>query len=337
MHDRGLMVSTLPLPSAAVPLDPAVLASEIARLKGERDAVLLAHYYQDGDIQDLADFVGDSLELARAAQRAHARVIVFCGVRFMAEVAKILNPEADVLIPDLEAGCSLEESCPPEEFRRWREAHPDHIAITYINCSAAVKALSDVIVTSSSAETIISKLPADRPILFAPDRHLGAYLVKRTGRPMTLWPGTCVVHEQFSQQALVELKLEHPDARVAAHPECPEPILALADHVGSTSSILRYVQENPAETFLVATEPGIIHQMERLAPGKRFIGVPGGNGECSCNTCPYMKRNTLVNLYACLRDGAPRLEVPEDLRLGALRSLNRMLELAAPASHQSGD
>jgi quinolinate synthase len=316
--------------------DPAALAEEILRLKRERGALLLAHYYQDGEIQDLADFVGDSLELARAAQRAKARTIVFCGVKFMAEVAKILNPDAVVLIPDLEAGCSLEESCPPEAFRRWREQHPGHIAVTYINCSAAVKALSDVIVTSSSAETIIGKLPAGQPILFAPDRHLGAYLVRRTGRDMVLWPGTCVVHEQFSHRGLVELKVEHPDARVAAHPECPEPILALADFVGSTSAILCYVQTDPATTFIVATEPGIIHQMAKLAPGRTFLPVPGGSGECACNVCPYMRRNTLANLLACLRDGAPRLELPEPLRLAALRPLDRMLELAA-APAPAGD
>jgi quinolinate synthase len=317
-------------------IDRSSLAKEIARLKAERGAVLLAHYYQDGEIQDLADFVGDSLELARAAQRARAEVIVFCGVRFMAEVAKILNPDAEVLIPDLEAGCSLEDSCPPEAFARWREAHPAAIALTYINCSAAVKALSDVIVTSSSAERIIQQLPHDREILFAPDRHLGAYLIRRTGRAMELWPGTCIVHEQFSERALVELKTVHPNARVAAHPECPDAILHLADHVGSTSSILRYVQNDPAKEFLIATEPGIIHQMERLAPGKRFIPVPGGSGECACNTCPFMRRNTLENLYACLRDGRPRLELGEDLRIAALKPLERMLEMAASPAH-SGD
>jgi quinolinate synthase len=320
---------------AAVPLDREALVAEIVRLKAERHAILLAHYYQDGEIQDLADFVGDSLELARAAQRANAKTIVFCGVRFMAEVAKILNPGATVLIPDLEAGCSLEESCPPEAYAAWRAEHPGHVALTYINCSAEVKALSDVIVTSSSAETIISRLPADARILFAPDRHLGAYLQRKTGRAMVLWPGTCIVHEQFSEKALVELKVEHPDAPVAAHPECPEAILAMADHVGSTSSILRFVQEHPAREFLIATEPGIIHQMERLAPGKTFIPVPGGSGECACNVCPFMRRNTLENLHACLRDGAPRLEMREELRLAALKPLERMLELSAP--RPSGD
>lgn len=322
-----MAATTTPTTSAAG-VDPATLIDEIQRLKDERGAVLLAHYYQEADIQDLADFVGDSLELARAAQRANARTIVFCGVRFMAEVAKILNPEAEVLIPDLEAGCSLEDSCQPEDFARWRAQHPGAVAVTYINCSAAVKALSDVIVTSSSAERIIRQLPRDRKILFAPDRHLGAYLQRVTGRSMELWPGTCIVHEQFSEKALVELKVLHPEALVAAHPECPDAILTLADHVGSTSSILAYVQATDADEFLIATEPGIIHQMEKLAPGKRFIGVPGATGECSCNTCPYMRRNTLENLHACLRDGRPRLDLDEDTRLAALRPLERMLEMS---------
>jgi quinolinate synthase len=312
------------------------LVAEILRLKRQRGAVLLAHYYQDAEIQDLADFVGDSLELARAAQRAEAKVIAFCGVRFMAETAKILNPDAEVLIPDLEAGCSLEESCPPEAFARWRAAYPGAVAVTYINCSAAVKALSDIIVTSSSAEKIIRQIPAGQTVLFAPDRHLGSYLARKTGRAMVLWQGTCIVHAQFSHKALVELKIEHPEAAVAAHPECPESILALADHVGSTSSILRFVQEDAATEFLIATEPGIIHQMEKLAPGKRFIPVPGGSGECACNVCPYMRRNTLENLYACLRDGAPRLEIPEGLRLAALRPLQRMLDMSV-ATPPTGD
>ncbi|TAM52717.1 MAG: quinolinate synthase NadA [Acidobacteria bacterium] len=321
-------------PTDAVGATPAgaALGEEILRLKRERGAILLAHYYQDPEIQDLADFVGDSLELARAAQRAQAKVIVFCGVRFMAEVAKILNPAAEVLIPDLEAGCSLEESCPPEAYARWRAEHPGAFAATYINCSAAVKALSDVIVTSSSAERILRQVPADTAILFAPDRHLGAYLERKLGRTMVLWPGTCIVHEQFSEKALAELKTLHPGALVAAHPECPEAILRQADHVGSTTSILRYVQQSPAAEFLIATEPGIIHQMERLAPGKRFIPVPGGAGECGCNVCPHMRRNTLENLHACLRDGGPRLELPEDLRVAARKPLERMLEMAAAPS-----
>ncbi len=325
-------MTVVPATKLETPLGPQELIAEITRLKRERGAVLLAHYYQDGDIQDLADFVGDSLELARAAQRAEAETIVFCGVKFMAEVAKILNPEAEVLIPDLEAGCSLEESCPADAFARWREAHPDGVAVTYINCSAAVKALSDVIVTSSSAERILTQLPPDRPILFAPDRHLGAWLEKKIGREMILWPGSCIVHERFSEKALVELAALHPRAPVTAHPECPTAILEHADFVGSTSAILRFVQENPAREFLIATEPGIIHQMEKLAPDKRFIPIPGETGECACNVCPYMKRNTLANLLECLRAGGPRLELPEELRLAALRPLERMLEMtAAPA------
>lgn len=317
--------------------EPEELAAEIRRLAKERGAVLLAHYYQQPEIQDLADFVGDSLELARFAQKAQAKTIVFCGVRFMAETAKILNPEADVLIPDLEAGCSLEESCPPEQFAAWRAQYPDAIAVTYINCSAAVKALSDVIVTSSSAEVILKKLPAEKPILFAPDRHLGRFLMQKTGRELILWPGTCIVHEQFSLEALVRLRVEHPKALVAAHPECPENILALADHVGSTSSILRFVQQANAEEFIIATEPGIIHQMEKLAPGKRFISLPGQDGECGCNTCPYMKRNTLENLYACVQSGYPRIELDPELMAAARKPLERMLELAAPSPPPSGD
>ncbi|HPW55044.1 MAG: quinolinate synthase NadA [Thermoanaerobaculaceae bacterium] len=309
--------------------DPAWLIEEIRRLKAERGAILLAHYYQDGDIQDLADFVGDSLELARAAQRANSKVIVFCGVRFMAEVASILNPEAEVLIPSLEAGCSLEDSCQPEDFRRWREEHPGAVSVTYINCSAAVKALSDVIVTSSSAEKILRQLPEDRPILFAPDRHLGAYLQRKTGRDLILWPGTCVVHEQFSLEALAGLRLEHPRALVVAHPECPEGLLAQADFVGSTSAILGFVVASPDDEFLIATEPGIIHQMEKKASGKRFIPIPGGSGECACNVCPFMKKNTLTNLWECLRDGRPTLRLPEELRLAALKPLERMLEMAS--------
>jgi quinolinate synthase len=322
-------VSSVPLSSHVFHGDPRLLQERIVRLKKERGAVLLAHYYQDADIQDIADFVGDSLELARAAKRTGASTIVFCGVKFMAEVAKILNPEATVLIPDLEAGCSLEESCQPEDFARWRAAHAGGIAVTYINCSAAVKALSDVIVTSSSAERIIAQLPADRPILFAPDRHLGAWLIKRTGRDMVLWPGTCIVHERFSEKALVELKTLYPEALVAAHPECPAAILEHADFVGSTSALLRFVTDSPARRFLIATEPGIIHQMEKASPDKRFVPIPGDTGECACNVCPYMRRNTLENLLECLENGAPRLELPEELRLAALKPLERMLEMTA--------
>ena len=308
---------------AAVPVD---LEEGISRLKREKNAVLLAHYYQEGPIQDLADFVGDSLDLSKTAQKTDARLIVFAGVRFMAETAKIVNPTRKVVIPDLGAGCSLEDSCPPAEFRAFREAHPDAVAITYINCSARVKALSDVICTSSNAEKLVRSSPPERPILFAPDRHLGAWLEKKTGRKMILWPGTCIVHEQFSERELVRLKVFHANAKVAAHPECPDSILRHADHVGSTKSILKFVTEDPAPEFLVATEPGILHQMERLAPGKRFIPLPADT--CACNLCPFMKKNTLEKVYLALRDEVPEITIPEDVRVGAERSLRRMLELS---------
>jgi quinolinate synthase len=312
-------------------IDPTLdLWEEIERLRREKNAVILAHYYQDGEIQDLADFVGDSLDLSRRAADTKADVIVFCGVRFMAEVAKILSPTKTVLLPDALAGCSLEDSCRPEPFRKFREAHPDHTAVTYINCSAEVKAMSDVIVTSSNAEHIIRQLPQDKPILFAPDRHLGAYLARKTGREMTLWPGSCIVHEKFSEHELVKLMAAHPEAKVAAHPECPEPVLAHAHHVGSTRSILDYVLASPNREFIVATERHIIHQMEKAAPGKVFLPAPGADGGCSCADCPFMELNTIEKLYLALVNMAPRIELPEDLRLKALKPLQRMLEMSPP-------
>jgi len=322
----------VPLPRPAPPdvgsIDPTLdLSEEIRRLKGQKRAVLLAHYYQEEDIQELADFVGDSLDLSRKAQQVDAEIIAFAGVRFMAETAKILNPSRKVVVPDYEAGCSLENSCPPEAFAAWHEQHPGAVSLTYINCSAAVKALSDIIVTSSNAEKIVQSIPPDREILFAPDKHLGAFLVKKTGRPMTLWPGTCIVHEQFSEREIVRLKARHPDAKLAAHPECPEPILKLADHVGSTRSILNYVTTAPGKTFLIATEEGIIHQMKKLAPDREFIPVPPDNG-CQCNECPFMKLNTLEKLYLCLRDERPEIVLPEELRKAAEKPLLRMLELS---------
>lgn len=319
-------------PQRAAPVvDPSIdLEAEINRLRKEKNAVILAHYYQDGEIQDIADFVGDSLDLSRKAAATDADMIVFCGVRFMAEVAKILSPQKKVVLPDMDAGCSLEDSCQPGPFRKFREEHPDHIALTYINCSAEVKALSDIIVTSSNAEHIISQIPADQPILFAPDRHLGAYLAQKTGREMTLWPGTCIVHERFSERELIKLKALHPDAPVAAHPECPAHILAHADHVGSTSSILKFVLGSPAETLIIATEPGIIHQMEKAAPHKTFIGAPGADGNCNCNMCPFMALNTMEKLYLALRDETPEIIVPEHIRPLALRPLERMLEMSPP-------
>ena len=304
------------------------LLTEIARLKKERNAVILAHYYQKPEIQDLADFVGDSLDLSRKAAATDAEVIAFCGVRFMAETAKILSPEKTVILPDMDAGCSLEDSCPPEQFKAFREAHPDHIALTYINCSAAVKALSDIIVTSSSAQIILDQIPKDQKIIFGPDRHLGGYLARKTGRDMLLWPGICIVHQAFSETELLKLKAEHPGAPVAAHPECPPHIIDHADHVGSTKSILDFAIHSPSQTILVATEPHIIHQMEKAAPGKQFIGVPGGDGNCNCNMCPYMALNTLEKLYVALRDLQPRIELDADTMAKARLPLERMLELA---------
>jgi quinolinate synthetase complex, A subunit len=305
------------------------LLEEINRLRKERNAVILAHYYQKPQIQDLADFVGDSLELSRKAAETDADVIAFCGVRFMAETAKILSPEKIVVLPDMDAGCSLEDSCPPAQFKAFREAHPDHIALSYINCSAEVKALSDIIVTSSSAEKILSKIPRDQKIIFGPDKHLGGYLARKLGRDMLLWPGVCIVHESFSETELLKLKAMHPGAPVAAHPECPPAIIDHADYVGSTSGILQFAKDMPGDTLIVATEPHIIHQMEKAVPEKSFVGAPGADGNCNCNVCPYMALNTLEKLYISLRDLQPRIEMDEDLRLAAKKSLDRMLEMAS--------
>ena len=305
------------------------LLADIERLKRERNAVILAHYYQKPEIQDLADFVGDSLDLSRKAAATDADVIAFCGVRFMAETAKILSPEKTVILPDMDAGCSLEDSCPPDQFAAFRAAHPDHIALTYINCSAAVKALSDIIVTSSSAAIILDQIPKDQKIIFGPDRHLGGYLARKFDRDMLLWPGICIVHQAFSETELLKLKAEHPGAPVAAHPECPPHIIDHADHVGSTSSILQFAKTFPGDTLIVATEPHIIHQMEKALPEKTFIGAPGADGNCNCNICPYMALNTMEKLYTCLRDLEPRIEIEEGLRLAAKQSLDRMLEMAS--------
>ena len=311
------------------PLSGLDLRAEIDRLRKERNAVILAHYYQKPEIQDIADFVGDSLDLSRKARATDADVIAFCGVRFMAETAKILSPQKIVVLPDMDAGCSLEDSCPPEQFAAFRAQHPDHIALTYINCSAAVKALSDVIVTSSSAETILAKLPADQKIIFGPDKNLGGYLARKTGRDMLLWPGVCIVHEAFSETELLKLQLQHPGAPIAAHPECPAVILDHADYVGSTRGILEFAQSFPGDTLIVATEPHIIHQMEKMLPSKNFIGAPGADGNCNCNICPYMALNTMEKLYVALRDLEPRIEIEEGLRLKAKRSLDAMLSMAS--------
>lgn len=317
--------------SARTPL-PSNLEDEILRLKREMNAVILAHYYQDDDIQDIADIIGDSLELARKAGATDAEVIVFCGVKFMAEGAKILSPQKKVLLPDLNAGCSLETSCPPPQFKAFREAHPDHIAITYINCSAEIKALSDIIVTSSNAEAIINSLPHEQKIIFAPDKFLGAYLNKKTGRNMVLWNGSCLVHERFSEVELIKLKTQYPDAHVIAHPECPEPLLAHADYIGSTSGLLKFTETHAGDEFLVMTESGILHQMQKRSQGSRFHPVPGAldGGACvACNTCPYMKLNTMEKLYLCMRNQSPEITLSPDLIARAKQPLDRMLALSA--------
>ena len=308
-------------------IDPTLdLFDEIDKLKREMNAVILAHYYQEPDIQDIADYVGDSLGLARIAARTDADVIVFAGVHFMAETAKILNPTKLVLLPDLDAGCSLADSCPGPQFEAFCKANPDHIVISYVNCSAAVKALSDIIVTSTNAEEIVRQIPGDQPIIFAPDKNLGAYLSKTIGREMLLWNGTCIVHEVFSEKKLVGLKALHPEAEVLAHPECEEHVLRHADYIGSTSNLITRGAESPANKFIVATEAGIIHAMEKAAPGKIFIPAPPTN-QCACNECPHMKKNTLEKLYLCMRDRTPDLTMDEDQRVRALKPLERMLEM----------
>ena len=304
------------------------IRAEIDRLRKDRNAVILAHYYQRPEIQDLADYIGDSLELSKKAAATDAEVIAFCGVKFMAETAKILAPEKTVILPDLDAGCSLGDSCPPEKFAQFRAANPDHIALTYINCSTEVKALSDIIVTSSSAETILAQIPKDQKIIFGPDRHLGGYLSRKFDREMLLWPGVCIVHEAFSETELLKLKAQNPGAPVAAHPECPPHIIDHADYVGSTSGILNFAKTFPGQTLIVATEPHIIHQMELAVPDKVFIGAPGADGQSACNICPYMALNTLEKLYLALRDLKPQIQIEEGLRLQAKKSLDRMLEMA---------
>jgi quinolinate synthase len=304
------------------------IKSEILKIKNDLNAVILAHYYQESEIQDIADFVGDSLELAKKAKSTSADVIVFAGVHFMAETAKILNPDKLVLLPDLEAGCSLAEGCPAEDFKSFREKHPDHLAITYINCSADVKALSDIICTSSSAEKIIDQIPADQPILFSPDRNLGKYLIKKTGREMLLWNGSCIVHETFSERKILDLKVKYPNAKLISHPECEEPILMHSDFIGSTSRLLNFVQEDFANEFIVATETGIIHQMKKAAPQKKYIPAPPEDDTCSCNECPYMRLNTLEKLYLCMKNKYPEIQMDEELRTKALLPIERMLAMS---------
>ncbi|MEO8404613.1 MAG: quinolinate synthase NadA [Chitinophagaceae bacterium] len=314
-----------------IDLDPTLdLFAEIERLKKEKNAILLAHYYQEPDIQDVADYIGDSLGLAQQAEKTKADMIVFAGVHFMAETAKILNPGKKVVIPDLKAGCSLSDSCPPPLFKKFKEQHPDHVVISYINCSAGIKALSDVIVTSSNARTIVESFPKDQKIIFAPDKNLGGYINKVTGRNMLLWNGACMVHEIFSLEKISKLKTRHPNAKFIAHPECEEPVLRLADYIGSTTGLLKYTQTDAAKEFIVATETGILHQMMKAAPDKTFIPAPPNNS-CACNDCPHMKRNTLEKLYLCMQYETPEINMDEELRLAARKPIDRMLEISAKA------
>lgn len=304
------------------------LFAEIEKLKKEKNAILLAHYYQEPDIQDVADYIGDSLGLSQKAASTDADLIVFAGVHFMAETAKILNPTKKVVLPDLNAGCSLSDSAPPELFKAFKDKHPDHLVITYINCSAGMKALSDIICTSSNAQKIVESLPPDQPIIFAPDKNLGAYINKQTGRNMVLWNGACMVHEIFSLEKITKLKIRHPQAKVIAHPECEEPVLAMADYIGSTTGLLKYTQTSSAKEFIVVTETGILHQMQKASPDKTFIPAPPNNN-CACNDCPYMKLNTLEKLYLCLKYETPEITMPEELRLAAKKPIDRMLEISA--------
>ena len=312
-----------------IEVDPTLdIFSEIEKLKKEKNAIILAHYYQEPDIQDVADYIGDSLGLAQKAANTDASIIVFAGVHFMAETAKILNPTKKVLLPDLNAGCSLSDSAPPKLFKMFRDKHPDHTVITYINCSAGMKALSDIICTSSNAQKIVESLPADQPIIFAPDKNLGAYINKQTGRNMLLWNGACMVHEIFSLEKITKLKIRHPKAKIIAHPECEEQVLAVADYIGSTTGLLKYSQTDSAEEYIVVTETGILHQMQKNSPNKTFIPAPPNNA-CACNDCPYMKLNTLEKLYLCMKYELPEITMDESLRLAAKKPIDRMLEISA--------
>ena len=306
------------------------LFGEIERLKKEKNAVVLAHYYQEADIQDVADYLGDSLGLAQQAAKTDADIIVFAGVHFMAETAKILNPGKKVLLPDLKAGCSLADSAPADLFTAFKQQHPDHIVISYINCSAEIKALSDIICTSSNAEKIIESVPADQPIIFAPDKNLGAYLNKKTGRNMVLWNGSCMVHEIFSLEKITRLKMRHPHAKLIAHPECEDVILKIADFIGSTTQLLKYAVQDNGNEYIVATETGILHQMQKGAPHKTFIPAPPNN-QCACNDCPHMKLNTLEKLYLCMEYEEPELVMDEELRLKALKPITRMMDISRAA------
>jgi quinolinate synthase len=303
------------------------LINDISLLKKQKNAIILAHYYQDPDIQDIADYIGDSLGLSQRAAESQAKIIVFAGVHFMAETAKILNPTSKVLIPDMNAGCSLADTCPPDKFRNFVDIHPNHTVISYINCSAEIKAMSDIICTSSNALKIVNSLPENEKIIFAPDKNLGKYIMKMSGRDMVLWNGSCMVHELFSEKKLIELKVENEDAEIIAHPECEEPILKLADYIGSTTALIEYVKKKNTKKFIVATESGILHQMQKYAPQATLIAAPPENN-CACNDCPYMKLNTMEKIYLCLRDENPELIMNEDLRIRAEKPIRRMLSLS---------
>ncbi len=321
------MFATASVSTAQVTL-PRDLFAAIEQLKKELNAVVLAHYYQEPDIQDVADYIGDSLGLSQQAASTQADVIVFAGVHFMAETAKILNPDKLVLLPDLEAGCSLADSCPPGEFARFKRSHPDHIVISYINCTAEIKAMSDIICTSSNAVKLVNQLPVDQKIIFAPDRNLGRYVIEQTGRDMVLWQGSCIVHETFSEKKMLRLKMEHPNAEIIAHPECEQSVLRHASFIGSTTALLNHVQQSECERFIVATEPGILHQMEKQVPKKHFIPAPP-EANCACNECPYMRLNTLEKLYLAMKNRTPEITIPSEIQADALAPITRMLEMSA--------
>ena len=306
---------------------PQDLFDAIEALKQEMNAVILAHYYQEPDIQDIADYIGDSLGLSQKAAATDADTIVFAGVHFMAETAKILNPNKLVLLPDLAAGCSLADSCPADAFAEFKATHPDHLVISYINCTAEIKAMSDIICTSSNAVKIVEQIPVDQPIIFAPDRNLGRFVMEQTGRDLLLWQGSCIVHETFSERKIIELQMAHAEAEIIAHPECEPTVLRHANYIGSTTALLSYSQQSPSPAFIVATEPGIIHQMEKEAPDKRFIPAPAMNN-CACNECPHMRLNTLEKLYLAMKNRQPEITLPEDIRVAALRPIEKMLELS---------
>ena len=309
-------------------IDPSIdLFAAIQQLKKEKNAVILAHFYQDADIQDIADYIGDSLQLSQQAASTSADMIVFAGVHFMAETAKIISPNKKVVLPDLNAGCSLADSCPPELFAAFKAKHPNHVVVSYINCSAAIKSMTDIVCTSSNAEKIIRSIPLDQPIIFAPDKNLGSYLIKKTGRDMVLWNGACMVHEIFSLEKIIKLKARYPEAKVLAHPECEESVLAVADYIGSTTGILNFAIADEASTYIVATEAGILHQMVKRAPHKTFIAAPPNN-QCACNDCPHMKLNTLEKIYLCMQNESPEITIEAGIREQAAKSIFRMLEIS---------